>query len=69
MNNLNTKEKIREMFNVIFRILIIYFLFHLSQVCFNSADLLDIETAKNMLFLTISIVIYYLFFDNLLKKF
>lgn len=74
MNKKDTEQiievnKIKVMFKTVIQVLIIYLFIHISKVCFDSADLLDEQTIKNMTYISISIVIYYLFFDNLLERF
>lgn len=62
---MNTKELLK----VLIKILSIYLIFHLSKVCFDSeTEIFNEYFLKNMLFLSISITIYYLFIENIIYK-
>lgn len=64
-----SKLKLKEMLKLILKVLIIYFFFHIGEVCLiGDKELLDENTLKIMFFLTIAIFVYYLCFDNIIEK-
>lgn len=63
------KININEMLELVTKVVTIYIVFHLFKVCFADEDIFTEEVLKNILGLTMAIIIYYVFFDNLVNSF
>ena len=62
------KMNTKEMFRLILKLTIIYFGLHLFKVCFSTDEFLNEQFLLNTLGISVSIVIYYIFFEKLLEK-